>query len=136
MKIVTFSYIPTHFGFFMPWASASLIFSPPILLILAIANLGHIALMEWSQNRRLRDSKKLILIYLVFVAGIACEFPSLSADTMGSLQHSANVENKPLENASNWAVLYAIVGSFLFEIYYTYFYKIEKRILYTILSRI
>src|SRR5574337_822172 len=136
MKIITFCLIPCHLGFFIPWNSAALIFSTPVLLLFAIANLGHITIIEWSPSGNLKF-RKLIMIYFIFVGGFATEFPSLSADTLENLQHSANQENIPLKNASDEALAFALFGSIFLDVYYIVgVYKIVSRMLYAILSRI
>lgn len=139
MKIITFCLLPGHLGFFIPWNSTALIFSTPTLLFLAIANLGHVTIVEWSPSGNLQFTK-LIIIYLIFVGGFALEFPSLSADVMENLYNSAHQENMPLKNASNEALAFALFGSVFMDIYYTYNYRIVSRavsiMISSILSRI
>ncbi|MGI0027500.1 MAG: hypothetical protein ACREAD_06625 [Nitrosopumilaceae archaeon] len=140
MKIIMFCFLPTHFGYFIPWESAAFIFSAPILFLLAIANLGHVAILEWSYHGNLKLSWRLIMVYLIFLCGFIAGFPSLYADTMEILFNNAHVPNIHLTNVSNGALAFAVIGGFLLDIYYLYDYKIASKITskiaYSILSRV
>ncbi len=139
IKFVLFPYLPSLFGInIMPAQSAMMIFQPIVLAMLAVANFCFVLILEWDRYGNMRTALRVLMIYGLFVGAFALEFVALSAATQSVIfQFGAPEEKaKEIHDAANWAKIQVLITVFFSEIYFGCQLVIEKRLLYSILSRV
>ena len=130
IQLVSYPFLLSHFSIFeISFGSANMIFQFPMIFLIACANFGFLVVVEIISYDNRKNLKNLTLVYMFFLGGFAVFYVGLTTETMGILWNAAGEEmNDDMVFWNNIALIYALGGGFLYELYQIYHFKIAKKI--------
>lgn len=130
IQLVSYPFLLAHFSILeIPFGSANMIFQFPGIFLLACASFGFVVVVEIIGCDNRKNFNNFIIVYMFLLGGFAAFFVGLSTDTMEILWIEAGEEmNDEMVFWNDIALIYALGGGFLYELYQIYHYKIAKKI--------
>ncbi len=135
--MISYCYMLSPFGIYLPYQSAAMIFQPVVLSLILVANFAFFTVTDWPYKKTKNRFNELFLIYCILISGaISIEIPSLFGHTFEIIFHESHTENKNLEHISKWLIVYSILGNFMVDVYFFYLSKISNNLTIRIIRQV
>lgn len=129
LGIISYFYMLSPLGIYLPSQSAVMIFQPVFFSLILVANLAFFTIIDWPEKKTKYRFSQLFFTYFVAVSTvIGIELPALYSHAGEAIFHEANTPNKKLEIISNELIPYAVLGNFAFDAYFFAMNKFSDRL--------
>lgn len=136
LHIISYLYLASMMPYFsIPVNSAQMLFSIPVIFVLACANFAYLVIVELLGTQQSKF-KGMLIIFPIFLGGFGIMVVGWSTDTLDIISDTfVDDENTKFEFWHQVAIVYTLLGGFVFELYQVYIHKIANKISICFLSK-